>query len=114
MTTAPALEPLADCERLISSWLRADPTVSLIAGDRVYCVWPRNQPEQAKQPLVLITRIGGGPVFPRPLALDEAELQLDAYAGRKHEAWQLAAAVAAALERATDQPTPDGIVHGGQ
>jgi len=105
------LELLPDVERLVSGYLRASGPVSALVGERVYTAWPHSSPEEAKQPLVLITRIGGDPVFSVPLVLDECELQLDAYGGGKHHAHQVAATVRAALAFLTDRVEPEGVVH---
>lgn len=102
----------ADVERLLSVALRADGRVVALVSDRVYTTWPHNRSDDTSQPCVLITRIGGGPVFMRPLALDACELQVDSYGGRKHASWQLAATVAAVLVELADTTHDEGVVHG--
>lgn len=106
------LSPSADVERLVSVALRADERVAALVGDRVWTTWPANASTETKQAAVLLTRIGGGPPFSRPLALDSADLQVDAYDGRKHSCFALIATVLAALVDLTDLETPDGVVHG--
>lgn len=71
-----------DCERLISAYLRADATIVGLVADRVYT----DLPSRATFPLIRITLIGGAPVYSRPLFLDEAYIQIDAYGGPKVQA----------------------------
>ena len=70
-----------DAERLISAWLRAQPEIIEIVGDRVYTEPP--QRARALFPFLRIQQIGGTPVHSRPLYLDEAYLQFDCYGGPK-------------------------------
>ena len=104
-------ELLPDVERLTSRWLRARPAITALVADRVYTAWPHSSPEQTRQPLLLIQRVGGAPIFSLPLVLDAAELQLDAYGGPKHASHALAATACRELVELTDQPTEDGVVH---
>lgn len=74
-----------DVERLLSAWLRDQPEVAAIVDDRVYTVVPN----RTVFPFLRLTQIAGAPVFSRPLYLDEAYLQIDAYGGPKALARQL-------------------------
>lgn len=74
-----------DAERLVSRWLRERPDIQAIVADRVVTVVPN----RAVFPFLKVTQIAGSPVFSRPLYLDEALLQLDAYGGPKVLARQL-------------------------
>jgi len=74
-----------DVERLLSSWLRARPEVIAVVEDRVYTEIPGH----AVFPFLRVTLIGGRPVYSRPLFLDEALIQIDAYGGPKVLARQL-------------------------
>ena len=71
-----------DAERLVSAYLRADATITGLVADRVYT----DLPSRATFPLIRVTLIGGAPIYSRPLFLDEAHLQLDAYGGPKVQA----------------------------
>lgn len=82
-----------DVERLLSSWLRARPDITDLVADRVHTVMPN----RATFPFVKITQLGGSPVFSRPLYLDEAYLQVDAYGGPKVLARQIIDTVRAAM-----------------
>lgn len=82
-----------DVERLISAWLRARPEVAAIVDDRVYTEIPNN----AVFPFMRVTLIGGRPVYSRPLFLDEALMQIDAFGGPKVIARQLIDLTRAAL-----------------
>lgn len=67
-----------DAERLVSAYLRAQPTINDIVAERVYTDPPAN----LLFPLVRIQQIGGAPITV-PLWLDEALLQIDCYGGPK-------------------------------
>jgi hypothetical protein len=83
--TAPLLNPIVDVEALVSSFLRAQPEVTTLCGDRVYT----DMPHDRVYPLVLVTRIGGAFVINHPLWLDRASIQLDTYGGTKKQAFTL-------------------------
>jgi hypothetical protein len=74
-----------DVERLISTWLRAQPEITALVSDRVYT----ELPSRAVTPLLRLTQISGAPVGSRPLWLDESFIQFDAYGGPKVLARQL-------------------------
>lgn len=82
-----------DVERLASTWLRARADVSAIVADRVVT----ETPNRAVFPFLRISLIGGSPVWSRPLWLDEATLQFDAFGGPKVQARQLIDVVRDAL-----------------
>ena len=82
-----------DVERLLSNWLRARPDITALVADQVHTVVPN----RATFPYLKITQVGGTPVFSRPLYLDEAYIQLDAYGGPKVLARQIIDTVRAAL-----------------
>lgn len=84
---------MVDTERLLSSWLRARDDITAIVGDRVYT----EVPNRAVFPFLRITQIAGQPVFSRPLWLDEAYIQFDAYGGPKVQARLLIDTVRQAL-----------------
>lgn len=83
----------ADAERLVSAFLRSDPDVTAVLGDRVYTVLPT----EATYPLVRLQRWGGEPVVDRPLVLDAARIQIDVWGDRKKQAHDLAQLVRAVL-----------------
>lgn len=76
---------VVDAERLLSGWLRARPEIAAIVEDRVVTTVPN----RAVFPFLKITQLAGTPVFSRPLYLDEAYIQIDAYGGPKVLARQL-------------------------
>jgi hypothetical protein len=76
---------MVDAERLISAWLRAQPEITAIVGDRVYT----DMPSHAVVPLLRLTQIGGAPIGSWPMWLDDAHIQFDAYGGPKVLARQL-------------------------
>lgn len=68
-----------DVEKLLSQWLRDRPDIQAIVADRVVTVVPN----RAVFPFLKVTQIAGTPVYSRPLYLDEAYIQIDAYGGAK-------------------------------
>jgi hypothetical protein len=77
--------PAVDIEAALSQWLRDDPAIAQLVGDRVYTSTPR----QPTFPLVRLYRYGGLPPHDRPLTHDNALMQLDAFGGSKAEASSL-------------------------
>jgi Protein of unknown function (DUF3168) len=82
-----------DVERLMSTWLRARPEVTAIVADRVVT----DTPNRAVFPFLRLSLIGGAPVWDRPLWLEEAVIQLDAFGGPKVQARALIDAARGAL-----------------
>lgn len=102
---------LPDAARLISAYLRGVPEVVAIAGQRVYTAFPKQLPQA--EPFVLVQRIGGTPVVIRPLVVDLAVLQLDAYGGTQAAAHDLVSTCRAALaDLQGEQPDAAGNVCG--
>lgn len=100
---------LPDVQRLLSAALRATPAVTAIAGDRVYTAFPAQLDEH--EPFVLLQRIGGAPAVVRPLVVDIASIQLDAYGGGQALAHELVAACRAELAQLQgEQPDDAGNV----
>ena len=85
---------LPDVERIVSRYLREQPDVAALVGERVYTAIPA---DVGGAPFALVQRIGGTPPFSRPLVLDQAGLQLDAWGGGKLQAWTLAETIRQAL-----------------
>jgi hypothetical protein len=102
---------LPDVSRLVSAYLRFVPEVRALVGDRVYTAFPKQVSKSSS--FVLVTRIGGPPVLTRPLVLDLAVMQLDAYGGPQSAAHELVATCRAALaELEGEQPNAGGNVTG--
>jgi Protein of unknown function (DUF3168) len=97
---------LPDVERLVSSYLRAHPDVAALVVDRVYTAFPR----EAVLPLALVQRIGGVPPLSHPLVVDEAQLQVDAYADGKAAAWELLTTLLAAFDELEGAVLPEGSI----
>lgn len=98
---------LPDVERLVSAYLRGHPDVVALVGDRVYTAFPS---EAGGEPLLLVQRTGGTPPLSHPLVVDEAQLQVDAYGGRKVEAWELLTTTLAAFDELEGAVLPEGSV----
>jgi hypothetical protein len=105
--------PLPDVALLVSAYLRTVPEVQALAGQRVFVAFPKQVP---KSSFVLVQRIGGPAVLSRPLVLDLAVIQLDAYGplnGLENVAHSLVATCRAALaELEGEQPDGAGNVTG--
>jgi hypothetical protein len=86
-----AVDLLPNVEALTVHYLLAHSDVSALVGQRVVTVLPNNP----TFPLVRLFRIGGIP--PLRKVLDEASLQVEAWADRKTQAYTLAATAQAAL-----------------
>lgn len=76
---------LPDVEKLTSRHLRSRPSITTLVSDRVYTAIPENP----TFPLLLVRRVSGSPVTNRPLYVDAAVIQLDAYGGTKAQARDL-------------------------
>lgn len=117
------VELLPDVEQLLSNFLRAQaemhpffttgvdsagtPVVSPPA-DRVYTDIPKNP----TWPLLRITRVGGSPVTNRPLRLDAALVQLEAFGGSKRLAHQILETSRAVIDRRIQGIHPEGVATG--
>lgn len=101
---------LVDAERLLSAWLRDQDEITALVADRVYTAIPASP----TWPLVRLTRIGGAPVFSRPLHLDRALIQFDVFGGPKVIAWEIAETCRAALSDLPNEPTGLGVITGIQ
>jgi Protein of unknown function (DUF3168) len=101
------MSELPDVERLASSYLRSHAGVVALVGDRVYTAFPS---QAGAEPLVLVQRIGGIPPLSHPLVIDEAQLQVDTYGGRKVDAWAVMARVLVAFDELEGQVRPEGSV----
>lgn len=77
---------LPDVEALVVGFLLDSTDISDICGKQVYSVLPNTK----TWPAVRVTRFGGVPRTQRPLYLDRASLQVEAFAGPKKTAWRLA------------------------
>lgn len=97
---------LPDVEQLLSAFLRDQPEVAAIVGERVYTTLPAAK----EYPLVRLTRFGGSPSFSRPLWLDNAQVQFDCYGGPKKLANTLAETVRAAMATRLPGSHDDGYV----
>jgi len=95
-----------DVEALVSTFLRGQSAVTALVNDRVYT----DLPHQRTYPLVLLSRIAGGFLINRPMWLEQAELQLDAFGGTHKQAWTLQATVMGLLHAQLVGEHADGVV----
>jgi Protein of unknown function (DUF3168) len=103
--------PLPDVTKIVSTYLRSRAEVAALVGNRVYSVFPA-QLDPALT-FALVQRVGGFPPLSRPLVIDLAGMQLDAYGGTQAAAHELVATCRAALaELEGEQPDGTGNVCG--
>ncbi|QXJ19610.1 DUF3168 domain-containing protein [Actinomadura graeca] len=94
-----------DVLRLITSFLRADPAVAEILGERIYTVLPKDK----TFPLCRVMRFGGA--FTDSSAwLDRADLQLDVWADRQAQVSDTARCLVEALVWRLPGSRPGGVV----
>lgn len=102
---------LPDVARIVSAYLRTVLEVQVLVDEHVYTAFPKQLDKS--QPFVLVQRVGGPPVLARPLIVDQAQLQLDAYGGPQAFAHELVATCRAALSTLQgEQPDLGGNVCG--
>lgn len=105
MTT---VQPIVDVEAMVSTFLREQPEVTALVGDRVYTDLPHDR----TYPLVLLTRIGGGYVISRPLWLINATIQLDTFGGTHKQAFKVAEACLSTMAARMVCQRPEGCCTG--
>jgi hypothetical protein len=82
---------LADVEYATREWLRVLPSITALVGTRVHFGIPAN----ATFPLIVITRVGGGPDLYLPI--DRARLSLSCWGQTKQSAARVAQLVASEI-----------------
>lgn len=102
-----SLRVLPNVTSLIVAFLRADPDVSAIAGQRGYAI---ELPENPTLPCYRVTRFGGLPAFQVPFELDTADLQIDTWGATHKQASDLINTIRAALSARLPGKQPTGIV----
>lgn len=101
---------LPNVEALVSQFLRDQDEIADLVADRVYTALPKS-PEW---PLLRLQRVAGGPVTHRPLHLDAAIVQLDAYGGSKAAALELVETARAVIADRIEGVHDLGVVTGVQ
>lgn len=97
---------LPDAESLVSAYLRTREEVTDLAAQRVFTILPTNK----AFPLVRVVRVGGAPLFSRPLYIDVPRVQIDVWADTKKAAWQLAETCRAVMALAHLASHEEGVV----
>lgn len=98
---------LPNAEALLVAFLRADPDVSAIAGQRGYTA---ALPPDPDLPCFRVTRWGGVPAVGYPLVLDTASMQVDAWASTNTAAQALLATIRAVMAERMPGKHPTGVV----
>lgn len=103
---------IPDIEQLLSRFLRDQPEIDELVGERVYTALPKDP----QFPLLQLRRIAGAPVMSRPLHLDAPLVQIDSYAPSKKAAHTLIetarSVIAERLEGAHDLGVVTGVRFG--
>lgn len=99
---------LPDIEALVSQFLRDQAEIVTLVDDRVYTEIP-NTPTW---PLLRLQRVAGGPVLSRPLWVDAAVVQFDAYGGSKAQAHTLIQTARAVVGERLEGTHVLGVVSG--
>lgn len=89
----------------LTAWLRAQPAVANLAGTRVFTRMPASK----TWPMVIVTRIGGGPVSGHANSLHDPLFQIDCFAPSEGDAHDVAAAALDALENVSGRVTAGGV-----
>lgn len=97
-----------DVEALVSTFLRGQSAVTDLCGDRVYT----DLPHKRIYPLIVLTRFAGGFVVNRPMWLEQAQLQLDAFGGTHKQAYNLYATAMGVMAVRLVGEHPEGVVTG--
>ena len=71
------MSALVDIEGALKTWLKANAVVSPLVGGRVFLGMPRGGP--SSWPVIVLYRVGGGPVSSADYPNDEATVQFDVW-----------------------------------
>lgn len=93
-----------DVEALVVTFLRAQPDVTAIVGDRVYT----DRPHKPTYPLVVVSRTGGGSVYKNHL--DSAEMTIQTLGGTHKVAYSLASTCLFLMAAQMVGKHPEGVV----
>lgn len=99
---------MIDVEALLANYLRVQPEVIALIGDRVYT----DLPHKRTYPLVVLSRTGGGYLTKPPLWLEEAEITLEAYGGTHKQAQVIASTCLDIIGSSLRGQHPEGCVTG--
>lgn len=99
---------MIDVEALLTSFLRAQSSITALVGDRVYT----DLPHKRQYPLLLVTRAGGGYMTNPPLWLEQAEVLFQAYGGTHKQAQTIASTCVDLLGTQLRGAHPQGSVTG--
>lgn len=99
---------MVDAESLVSQYLRGHDDVADLFGEDIYTALPG----EFGLPVLLITRVFGGPISTRPLRIDRPTLSLDVWSDTRRSAFEAAATVNQALAELPDAGSEVGVVAG--
>lgn len=93
-----------DIEALITSFLRTQPDVVALAGDRVYT----DLPHERTWPLVLVIRVGGTRLYKQ--WLEAIDVEIATYGGSHKQAYNLAQACMQCMSSSMVGAHAEGVV----
>lgn len=105
-----ALVTLPNAEALVSAFLRAQPEIVALVGDRVYTAIPA----ETVYPLIRVTQYDDSKITSRVLWLVRFSIQIEAWGGSKGQAFNACATAQAALDQRGSGAHAQGVVTGVQ
>lgn len=99
---------MIDIEALLSAFLRDQPDLQALVGDRVYT----DLPHQRVYPLVVFTRTAGGYLTGPPYWLESAAIVLSAYGGTHKQAHTIATTCLSLMTQGLRGSYPQGAITG--
>lgn len=100
------VELLPNLEAIVSAFLRQQPEITALIGDRVYTAIPGG----AVYPLVRVNQFDDVKVTQRPLRVVRGSIQIEAWGGSKVEAYLILSTAVACLSGRLEGVQPGGEV----
>jgi hypothetical protein len=97
---------MIDVEVIVSTFLRDDPNVKALVGDRVYT----DLPHERTYPLVQFQRTGGGYLTGQPYWLESAVLTFQIFGGTHKQAQAIASTCLSAMASGLRGAYPQGCI----
>lgn len=109
------VQTLPYIENLLSDFLQDQPEIAALVGPRVVTDLPKGiSADDARWPLVRVTRVGGAPVTNQPLWLDAPLVQIEAFGGPKKITQLIAETCRAVIDLRIRGTHDEGVVTGAR
>lgn len=99
---------MINVELILSTFLRAQPELTALVGDRIYT----DLPHKREYPLVSLSRTGGGYTTKQPFWLESAEITLEAVGGTHKQAQEIASVCLNLMAARLRGRYPEGSITG--